>query len=125
VLSAFTGVYWPRHLASDGEGRTLVADTRNHRILLLSSEMKLERVLVDGNSQAKLRWPSRLSYNQLTSQLYVVHGTSDQFYPLRTDVVSVLNLRLANHSSLLSFKLSRVEFRVTRISTRRNFYDKI
>jgi len=52
----------------------LVADSRNNRILLLSSQLELERVIIDKkNSQGKLRRPWRLSYNELTSRLYVAH----------------------------------------------------
>ena len=77
VLSTFTDVWWPHHLSLDSEGRVLVADSLNHRILLLSSELELQRVLIDRNSQVKLWGPARLCYNELTSQLYVVHSSSE------------------------------------------------
>jgi len=73
VLSTFTDVKWPHHLSTDSEGHLFVADWGNHRILLLNSQLRLERVLLDRNSQVKLRRPLRLSYNELTSQLHVVH----------------------------------------------------
>ena len=76
VLSTFTDVKWPYHLSIDTEGRVLVADTDNDRILLLNS--RLERVLIGNtNFQVELRWPIRLCYNELSSQLYVVHISSD------------------------------------------------
>ena len=84
VLRSFTDVWWPCHLLSDSEGHVLVADCVNHRILLLNSELQLQRVLIDRNSQVKMRSPERLSYNELSSQLYVLHNS---------DVVSVFNLR--------------------------------
>ena len=71
VLSTFTDVKSPHHLSTDSEGHVLVADYYIDRILLLNNELRLERVLLDRNSQVKLRWPSRLSYNVLTSQLHV------------------------------------------------------
>jgi len=74
----------PHHLSSDSEGRVLVADCDNDRIILLSSGLQLQRVLIDRSSQVGLRWPYRLCYNELTSQLYVLHYS---------DVVSLFNLR--------------------------------
>jgi len=74
VLSTFTDVNWPEYLSTDSEDHVFVADWSNNRILLLDSQLQLERVLVDRNSQVELRWPSRLHYNELTSQLHVVHG---------------------------------------------------
>ena len=74
VMSTFTDIKLP-YLSLDSEGRVLVADTYNDRILLLNS--RLERILIDNtNSQFKLRWPYRLCYNELLSQLYVVHYSS-------------------------------------------------
>jgi len=64
---------WPHHLSTDSEGHVFVADHNNHRILLLNSQLHLERVLLDTNSQVKQLSPSRLSYNELTSQIQVVH----------------------------------------------------
>jgi len=73
VLSTFTDVKLPRHLSTDSEDHVFVADSGNHRILLLNSKLQLERVLIDRNSQVELRTPWRLHYNELTSQLHVVH----------------------------------------------------
>jgi len=78
VLRSFVGVYQPRHLSLDSEGDVLVADCYNHRILLLNSQLQLQRVLVDTNSQVKLWTPTQLCYNELTSQLYVLHSSEDQ-----------------------------------------------
>ena len=72
-LRTFTDVESPDHLSLDSEGRVLVADCLNHRILLLNSELQLQRVLIDTNSQVKLRRPTRLCYDQRTSRLYVAH----------------------------------------------------
>ena len=73
VLSTFTDVNWPPHLSTDSEDHVFVADCNNHRILLLNSKLQLEHVLVDTDSQVKLRSPWTLHYNELTSQLHVVH----------------------------------------------------
>jgi len=74
LLRTFTDVVWPYHLSLDSEGRVLVADRFSDRILLLNSELQLQRVLIDRDSQVKLRKPLRLCYDELRSQLYVVHG---------------------------------------------------
>jgi len=74
LLRSFTDVQWPRHLSVDSEGHVLVADCGNG-ILLLNSQLQLQRVLIDNtHSQVKLRWPERLCYDELTSRLYVTHG---------------------------------------------------
>jgi len=75
LLRTFTDVRHPHHLSVDSEGRVLVADRRNHRILLLNSELQLQRVFIHTDSQVKLRWPERLCYDELRSQLYVAHGS--------------------------------------------------
>ena len=74
LLRTFTDVDIPSHLSVDSEGRVLVADFCNDRILLLNSELQLQRVLIDTDSQVKLRDPLRLCYDELRSQLYVAHG---------------------------------------------------
>ena len=94
VLRTFTHVNEPRHLSLDSEGHVLVADHWNHRVLLLSSELQLQRVLIDTNSQVKLWWPTRLCYNELTSQLYVAHRSKWWFslWRPRSDIISVFSL---------------------------------
>ena len=73
TLSTFTDVEEPYHLLPDMTGHVLVADTFKHRILLLDSQLQLERVLVDRNSQVKIWRPEQQHLNELTSQLYIVH----------------------------------------------------
>ena len=90
VLHTFTDVSRPCHLSLYSEGRVLVADQGNDPILLLSSELRLQRVLIDTNSQVKLRRPTRLCYNELTSQLYVAHHNSEE---TTSDVVSLFRRR--------------------------------
>jgi len=90
TLSTFTDVGQPRHLSLDSQGRLLVADWRNNCILLLTSQLQLQRVLIDTNSQVKLWWPKRLYYNEHTSQLYVAHRSSE--WGSEPDVISVLSL---------------------------------
>jgi len=89
MLSTFTDVGRPDHLSLDSQGRVLVADWLNHRILLLTSQLQLQRVLIDTNSQVKLWRPKRLYYNKHTSQLYVVHS-SEEGWP--SDVISLFIL---------------------------------
>jgi hypothetical protein len=57
---------YPRHLAQDAAGRLLVADCNNGRIVLLNSQLELDRVLLD---YVDLPW--RLSYVEGTGQLGV------------------------------------------------------
>ena len=90
ILYSCTDVKRPLHLSLDTEGRVLVADYLNDRILLLNSQLQLQRVLVDTNSQVELWRPTRLCYNELTSQLYVLHGSSSEL--LWSDVISLLRL---------------------------------
>jgi len=91
ILHSYTDVKLPWHLSLDSEGHVLVADYYNPCILLLNSQLQLQRVLVDRNSQVKLWSPTRLCYNELTSQLYVAHNSSSE-RGLWPDVISVLNL---------------------------------
>ena len=96
VLRSFTDVLVPHHLSLDSEGRVLIANYGNDHILLLSSELQLQRVLIDRNSQIKLRRPTRLCYNELTSQLYVAHlSWWSPWWPSDHDdgVISVFRLR--------------------------------
>ena len=101
VLTTFTDVSLPIHcevslpihLSLDTEDRVLVADCWNHRILLLSSEIQLQRVLIDTSSKVKPWKPKQRSYNDLRSQLYVVHGSSTDRRLPWSDVVTAINLR--------------------------------
>ena len=90
VLFTFTDVQWSFYLSIDSEGRVLVADYGNDRILLLSSQLELQRVLIDTrDSQVKL-WPLRLCYNELLSRLYVVHDSGVDF---NNSFISLFTLR--------------------------------
>ena len=89
VLS-FTDVCDPRHLSLDSQGRLLVADCRNNGVLLLTSQLQLQRVLIDTNSQVKLRSPYRLYYNEHTSELYIAHSSKEG--SLWSDVISLFIL---------------------------------
>jgi len=93
VMSSITDVNQPLHLSLDSEGHVLVADYGNARILLLNSQLQLPRVLVDTNSQVELWQPYRLIYNELTSQLYVLHCSSELGLVMSAGVISLLNLR--------------------------------
>ena len=91
VLATYSDVSLPEHLSIDSEGRVLVADQGNDRILLLSRQLGLERVIIDKTSfLGKLWWPDRLSYNELTSRLYVVHRSSESLSS--RDVISLFNV---------------------------------
>ena len=90
VLATYNDVIGPEHLSIDSEGRVLVADYGNVRILLLSRQLELVRVVIDKtSSQGKLWEPVRLSYNELTSRLYVVHDSSDE----SSNSISTFSLR--------------------------------
>ena len=89
VLATYNDVRRPQHLSTDSEGRVLVADRDNDRILLLSRQLELERVIDKTSFLGKLRWPLRLSYNELTSRLYVAHESSESLWP---DVISLFNV---------------------------------
>jgi len=91
VLRSFVDVKAPWYLSLDSEGHVLVADNGNHRILLLNSQLQLQRVLVDTNSQVKLWFPTQLCYNELTSQLYVPH--SSEWCSMWPEVISLFVLR--------------------------------
>jgi len=94
LLRTFTDdVGGPQHLSVDSEGRVLVADCDNHRILLLNSEPQLQRVLIDTVSQVKLRKPSRLCYDELTSRLCVVHYSDIHERYMQSDTISLFHLR--------------------------------
>jgi len=91
VLFTYNDDSLPEHLSIDSEGRVLVADYYNDHILLLSSQLELERVIIDKtSSQGKLWRPLRLSYNELTSQLYVAHRSSEE--SSSCDVISLYNV---------------------------------
>jgi len=77
AIKSFNDVHNPRHLSLDSAGRVLVADRYSHRILLLSSELQLQRVLVDSKIQPKLWEPKRLCYNERASELYVLHASNE------------------------------------------------
>jgi len=88
VLS-FTDVCDPRHLSLDSQGRLLVADYGNNCVLLLTSQLQLRRVLIDKNSEVKLRGPQRLYYNEHTSRLYIAHSSEEMWL---SDVISLFIL---------------------------------
>jgi len=90
MLSTFSDVRGPDHLSLDSQGRVLVADWDNNRILLLTSQLQLQRVLIDTNSQVKLRGPQRLYYNEHTSELYIAHSSKEG--SLLSDVISLFIL---------------------------------
>ena len=92
VLASFTDVKLPLHLSLDLTGHVLVADHDSHQILLLSSRLELELVLFDTNSEVKLWRPERVYYNDVTSQLDVLHcSNSDRSWS--PDVISQFSLR--------------------------------
>jgi len=129
LLSSFTDVKELRHLSLDGGGRVFVVDCSNYRILLLNTQLQLQRVLIgSNNSQLKLLLhdPTRLHYDALTSRLYVVHCSSSKFHP---DVISVFSLRWVTDSchcwSLckLSNSITTKTFTNARVSRRRIHYN--
>jgi len=91
VLHSLVNVRSPLHLSLDSEGHVLVADWGNHRILLLNSQLQLQRVLVGTNSQVELEMPCRLCYDEITSQLYVLHRSTEGMSSW-SDVISLFRL---------------------------------
>jgi len=80
VLSTFMDVREPFHLSADSEDQILVADNGNHRLLLLGRKLHLERVLIDRTSEFDLQWPTRLSFDELTSQVCIVHDNYRDYF---------------------------------------------
>ena len=72
----------PWHLSLVGDGRLLVVDAgAARRVLMLNSELKLERVLLtrqqlydDNDDDCNELWPDRLCYNSQTGLLFVGIG---------------------------------------------------
>ena len=96
LLRTFTDVPELGHLSMDSEGRVLVADCWNHRILLLSSKLRLQRVLIHTDSQVKLPWPTQLCYDERTSRLYVAHYSdlnNNNVLYMHPDTISLFHLR--------------------------------
>ena len=61
----------PWHMAIDSVGRVLVADYGNRRILLLSEELKCDRILLDKKRGDFDGGPFRLYYDERNQQLMV------------------------------------------------------
>ena len=98
LLRSFTDVWRPRHLSVADDDNVLVADCWNHRVLLLDSQLQLQRVLIDNNSQLKLWKPARLCYSPDTAMLHIVHYSSDGWPPApvfwpSSDTISLFRLR--------------------------------
>jgi len=93
LLRSFTDVDEPWHLSVADDDNVLVADRNNHRVLLLDTQLRLQRVLIDNiNSQLKLRRPRRLCYSPDTSLLRVVHR-SELWSWSPSDLISLFRLR--------------------------------
>lgn len=60
---------WPRHVATDSRGRVLVVDSCNCRVVLLTHELKFDRVLLDKKHDMVDRHPHRMVYVEKTSML--------------------------------------------------------
>jgi len=65
----------PCHLSLDDEGRIIVADNGNNRVLLLNKQLMLQRVLVTWNDPQSLtddaRCPVRLHYDRHSGRLLI------------------------------------------------------
>ena len=95
VLRTFVDVNEPDYLSVDSQGRVLVADWDNHRIVQLNgqrdeSKLQLERVLVDRKDtfiiddtgyEVEMSRPERFCHSELTgtSRLYVIHSSNGIF----------------------------------------------
>ena len=72
LSSSDTDGIWPLYSAVDpATGHVLVADTDNHKILLLDSQLRLRRVLMAGGSEYGLEKPWRMSYEHRSGRLFV------------------------------------------------------
>lgn len=78
----------PYYLALDSDGRVLVADYGRRCVLLLSSRLELERVLLDAEHHRLVERPRRLCYVEQTGQLVVssYEARLIQIYAIRSDV---------------------------------------
>jgi len=95
LLRSFTDVIGPHHLSVADDDNVLVADHYNNRVLLLDTQLQLQRVLIDEhNPQLKLRWRFRLCYSPDTSLLHVLHSSSDALWSWSpSDTISLFRLR--------------------------------
>ena len=77
----------PRHVSLDDDDRIIVADTYNQRVLLLSKQLVLQRVLVTWQhpkSPGEVRYPYRLHYDSHSGRLLVgFHNGHVDIYQLR------------------------------------------
>jgi len=64
----------PGHLSLDDEERIIVADDLNHRVLLLTKQLMLQRVLVTWPDSDDTGYPSRVHYDSQSRQLLVGLG---------------------------------------------------
>jgi len=74
VLSTFTDVKSPHHLCIDSDCRIFVADLGSDHILMLNSELQL----IETYCEIQLAEATRVCYNELKSQLYVIHSSHEQ-----------------------------------------------
>jgi len=72
-LSSYaTDGFWPLYSVIDqATGHVLVADTDSHKILLLDSDLRLQRVLLTAGGVDGLDKPWRLSYEHRSGRLFV------------------------------------------------------
>jgi len=75
MLRTFSDVYRPQYLQVDSRGDVLAADSSGNRILLLNSELRLERILV--NTQLEHWNRMQLYFNERTLQLYITQWYMD------------------------------------------------
>ena len=64
-----------------------------HLILLLNSQLQLLHILVDSNADIELSKPKQLCYDELTSQLYILHGSNAKRRTQWSDTITEINLR--------------------------------
>jgi len=107
VLRSLIWVREPRHLSLDSEGHLLVADPDNGRIMLLNSQLELQRVLIDSNPQVRMWYPRRHYYNEQASILYIYiyiyviydsNSRSSRRY-MWSGIISMFNTRKALQSN--------------------------
>ena len=70
TCSRLSSLGWPEHVAVDSHGNIFVADSDNHRILLLGAHLTLRRVIIDEH-QLNYKQPCSLCYREQSGQLLV------------------------------------------------------
>src|SRR6218665_1426547 len=64
-------LYHPEYLSLDSDDRVFIADQWNHRVILLDSDLKWNRILCPTKEETNIPYPLRLCYDEENKQLLV------------------------------------------------------